>query len=111
MGVQFSFPDNLPISMECRDLISRIFVANPLQRIAIPDIRRHPWFLRNLPAELAVGLAVGLVSGALQWQPGRGLGAKDVKELLHRRSAPFPMQPPIAPICCMFDFRRGGTLA
>ncbi|GLC36523.1 Serine/threonine-protein kinase sapk10 [Pleodorina starrii] len=53
MNVQFSFPPNLQISAECQDLISRIFVANPAQRITIGGIRRHPWFLKNLPAELA----------------------------------------------------------
>ncbi|EFJ48959.1 hypothetical protein VOLCADRAFT_59940 [Volvox carteri f. nagariensis] len=54
MNVRFSFPANLQISAECQDLISRIFVANPAQRITIEEIRRHPWFLKNLPAELAV---------------------------------------------------------
>lgn len=53
MGVKFSFPPGLRISPECQDLISRIFVASPAHRITIADIRRHPWFLRNLPAELA----------------------------------------------------------
>ncbi|KXZ46115.1 hypothetical protein GPECTOR_47g393 [Gonium pectorale] len=53
MNVKFSFPSNMQISAECQDLISRIFVANPTQRITIADIRRHTWFLRNLPAELA----------------------------------------------------------
>ncbi|GIL66701.1 hypothetical protein Vafri_20188 [Volvox africanus] len=53
MNVKFSFPGNLQISLECQDLISRIFVANPTQRITISEIRRHPWFLKNLPAELA----------------------------------------------------------
>ncbi len=55
MNVKFSFPANLQISAECQDLISGIFVANPTNRITIAEIRRHPWFLRNLPAELAVG--------------------------------------------------------
>lgn len=54
MNVKYSFPPQLAISAECADLIGRIFVANPAQRIAIADIRRHPWFLKNLPAELAV---------------------------------------------------------
>jgi hypothetical protein len=54
MGVKFGFPQGLAISPECQDLIARIFVASPQQRITIAHIRRHPWFLRNLPAELAV---------------------------------------------------------
>ncbi|KAG2482599.1 hypothetical protein HYH03_018483 [Edaphochlamys debaryana] len=53
MNVKFSFPPNLAISPECQDLIRSIFVANPQQRISIAQIRQHPWFLKNLPAELA----------------------------------------------------------
>ncbi|KAG2433450.1 hypothetical protein HXX76_008507 [Chlamydomonas incerta] len=53
MNVKYSFPPQLAISPECADLIGRVFTANPAQRITIADIRRHSWFLRNLPAELA----------------------------------------------------------
>jgi len=52
MGVKYSFPANLPLSRECHDLMARIFVANPAQRISIQKIKEHPWFLRNLPPEL-----------------------------------------------------------
>lgn len=55
LGVQYSIPDHIHISIECRHLLSRIFVANPEERIAIPEIRRHPWFLKNLPVELMDG--------------------------------------------------------
>jgi serine/threonine-protein kinase SRK2 len=54
MNVKYGFPPNLRISAECLDLIQRIFVASPQQRITIEDLKKHPWFLRNLPAELAV---------------------------------------------------------
>lgn len=54
MAVKYAVPQALHISIECQDLLARIFVANPLQRITMTDIRRHPWFLKNLPAELAV---------------------------------------------------------
>jgi serine/threonine-protein kinase SRK2 len=40
--------------MECQDLLARIFVANPAERISLADVKRHPWFLHNLPVELAV---------------------------------------------------------
>ncbi|KAG1347932.1 Serine/threonine-protein kinase SAPK10 [Cocos nucifera] len=52
LGVQYSIPDYVHISPECRRLISRIFVANPAMRITIPEIRNHEWFLKNLPADL-----------------------------------------------------------
>ncbi|KAH9663437.1 protein kinase domain-containing protein [Citrus sinensis] len=52
LSVQYSVPDTNPISQECRDLISRIFVADPAARITIPEIMKHQWFLKNLPADL-----------------------------------------------------------
>ena len=35
--------------------MERIFTPSPLQRITISQILQHPWFLVNLPAELAHG--------------------------------------------------------
>ncbi|XBH83438.1 hypothetical protein VPH35_071859 [Triticum aestivum] len=52
LSVQYSIPDYVHISAECRDLIAKIFVGNPATRITIPEIRNHPWFLKNLPADL-----------------------------------------------------------
>jgi serine/threonine-protein kinase SRK2 len=52
LSVQYSIPDYVHISAECRHLLSRIFVANPSKRISIQEIKNHEWFLRNLPADL-----------------------------------------------------------
>ncbi|MBA0860889.1 hypothetical protein Goshw_022234 [Gossypium schwendimanii] len=52
INVQYSIPDFVQVSPECRHLISRIFVADPTARITIPEIKNHAWFLRNLPADL-----------------------------------------------------------
>ncbi|XVF13495.1 hypothetical protein REPUB_Repub08aG0212800 [Reevesia pubescens] len=52
MSVQYSIPDYVRVSADCRHLLSRIFVADPAKRITIPEIKRHPWFLKNLPKEL-----------------------------------------------------------
>ncbi|CAI0375321.1 unnamed protein product [Linum tenue] len=52
MAVQYKIPDYVHISQDCRHLISRIFVANPLKRVTIKEIKSHPWFLKNLPREL-----------------------------------------------------------
>ncbi|CAH9085707.1 unnamed protein product [Cuscuta epithymum] len=52
LGTQYSIPNNIHISVECQHLLSRIFVANPEERIKITEIRRHPWFVKNLPIEL-----------------------------------------------------------
>lgn len=52
LNVQYSIPDYVRVSQECRHLLSRIFVASPAKRITIPEIMKHPWFLKNLPVEL-----------------------------------------------------------
>ncbi|KAK9990294.1 hypothetical protein SO802_025279 [Lithocarpus litseifolius] len=51
LSVHYSIPDYVRISLECKHLLSRIFVANPEKRITIPEIKKHPWLLKNLPAE------------------------------------------------------------
>ncbi len=42
------------LSMQARDLITRILKADPLHRITIPEIRGHPWFRVQLPLYLGV---------------------------------------------------------
>ncbi|CAH2057450.1 unnamed protein product, partial [Thlaspi arvense] len=55
MSAQYTIPDYIRLSKDCRHLLSRIFVANPTKRITIPEIKRHPWFLKNLPKHLIEG--------------------------------------------------------
>ncbi|KAK9067097.1 hypothetical protein SSX86_014422 [Deinandra increscens subsp. villosa] len=52
LHVQYSIPENIQISPECRHLISRIFVGDPTQRITMAEIKKDEWFLKNLPANL-----------------------------------------------------------
>lgn len=47
---KYSIPPYL--SPEAKDLISKMLVVNPLQRISIPEIRKHEWFKKNLPEYL-----------------------------------------------------------
>ena len=67
----YTFPPEVLVSAECRDLIACIFQADPDKRATVEDIRRHPWFLKDLPPELAVrassswGLLLGHSSGAV----------------------------------------------
>ncbi|URD74899.1 abscisic acid-inducible protein [Musa troglodytarum] len=63
LSVQYSIPDYVRVSRDCRHLLSRIFVANPEQRITVPEIKNHPWFLKNLPMELTDGYQHGLETG------------------------------------------------
>jgi 5'-AMP-activated protein kinase catalytic alpha subunit len=51
-GGIFTLPGHM--SDEIKDLISRMLVVDPLQRITIPEIRRHRWFTETLPLYLSV---------------------------------------------------------
>ncbi|KAL1830011.1 hypothetical protein DCAR_0209411 [Daucus carota subsp. sativus] len=55
MSVQYTIPDYVRVSADCRHLLSQIFVANPSKRITIPEIKKHPWFLKNMQRELVEG--------------------------------------------------------
>jgi len=52
MAVSYTIPSYVHISPECRQLLEAIFVADPTKRITIDEIKRHPWFLKNLPSDL-----------------------------------------------------------
>lgn len=41
------------MSQSAKDLITKILVVDPIKRITIPEIRRHPWFQVRLPKYIA----------------------------------------------------------
>ncbi|XP_057529085.1 serine/threonine-protein kinase SAPK1-like [Amaranthus tricolor] len=55
LSVHYSIPDYVRVSKDCNHLLSRIFVANPEKRISIEEIKKHPWFLKDLPEEYKEG--------------------------------------------------------
>ncbi|XP_017237246.1 serine/threonine-protein kinase SAPK7-like isoform X2 [Daucus carota subsp. sativus] len=54
LGAQYKIPANIPISEECKHILSRIFTSPASRRITIQEIHNHPWFLINLARELTV---------------------------------------------------------
>ncbi|XP_054821861.1 serine/threonine-protein kinase SAPK2-like [Prosopis cineraria] len=73
LSVHYSVPDYVRISKECKHLLSRIFVADPEKRITIPEIKMHPWFLKNLPLEFMdegrqSGVREDEVNDSCEWQ-------------------------------------------
>ncbi|XP_031259530.1 serine/threonine-protein kinase SAPK1-like [Pistacia vera] len=71
-SVQYSIPDYVCVSADYRHLLSRIFVSDPSERISIPDIKQHPWFLKNLPKEL-IEIKKTNFREALHDQPSQGV--------------------------------------
>lgn len=51
LSVHYSIPDYVRLSMDCRHLLSRIFVAEPEKRITMTEIQIHPWFVKHMPME------------------------------------------------------------
>jgi serine/threonine protein kinase len=51
--LQWAIPTNIEISPECRDLLSRMLVRDPDERITMAQIHKHPWFIANLPMEVS----------------------------------------------------------
>lgn len=47
--MDYEFPAHVRASKECRDMLSRILVSEPKKRITIPEIQRHPWYVKDLP--------------------------------------------------------------
>lgn len=50
----YTIPAGLHLSEQCLDLVRRIFVVAPTERITLEGIQQHPWFLQNLPLQLQV---------------------------------------------------------
>lgn len=47
--VDYRFPQNIPVSADCKDLISKILVADVSKRLSIEQIQAHPWYQVDLP--------------------------------------------------------------
>ena len=50
-SLQYAFPPAVRLTNELHDLIAKIFIKSPQQRISLAQIKRHPWFLKNLPPD------------------------------------------------------------
>ncbi|XP_028776577.1 serine/threonine-protein kinase SAPK2-like [Neltuma alba] len=79
LSVHYSVPDYVRISKECKHLLSRIFVADPEKRITIPEIKMHPWFLKNLPLEF---MDEGGQSGMQEDSANDSCGRQSIEEIL-----------------------------
>lgn len=49
LRVEYEIPDRIHASDDLKDLLSRILVADPAERITIDGILNHPWYNTHLP--------------------------------------------------------------
>ncbi|KAK9809250.1 hypothetical protein WJX72_012085 [[Myrmecia] bisecta] len=45
----YVLPQDVEVSDLCKDLMTRVLVADPDKRLSMEEIRAHPWFLHQLP--------------------------------------------------------------
>ncbi|KAJ6433850.1 hypothetical protein OIU84_017534 [Salix udensis] len=52
------FSSTIPryLSLGATDMISKMFVVDPMRRMTMPEIHQHPWFHAHLPRYLDVPL-------------------------------------------------------
>ncbi|KAI8468224.1 MAG: Snf1-like ser/thr protein kinase [Monoraphidium minutum] len=86
VNMQWTVPDGVVISAECRDLLGRMLVRDPDNRITMAQIHGHPWFTANLPAE-----AVSMNDSYLADDDYSGVqSVEDIKALLSEAQTPGP---------------------
>lgn len=56
MSVNYTIPPSINLTDSCVDLIKKIFVADPTQRLTVEGVISHPWFQQDLPQSLKVGV-------------------------------------------------------
>uniref|UniRef100_A0A7S1CUB7 Protein kinase domain-containing protein n=1 Tax=Picochlorum oklahomense TaxID=249345 RepID=A0A7S1CUB7_9CHLO len=49
LKVDYVIPERPALSDEAKDLIQKILVKNPKERLSLEQIQNHPWFQTNLP--------------------------------------------------------------
>ena len=49
LRLQYKIPENGEVSPQLRDLLSKILVDDPQERISMREIQQHPWYLQDLP--------------------------------------------------------------
>ena len=63
LNLDFCIPPQLELSLDGRDLLARILVRSPAERITLQQVMQHPWFCTDLPQGVA-GMNARLASQA-----------------------------------------------
>ncbi|KAL6779047.1 SNRK2E [Auxenochlorella protothecoides x Auxenochlorella symbiontica] len=93
---EYDVPPSVPASADVLDLLARLLVADPRQRIPIAEIMQHPWFLRDLPLG-----AADMNRFYLDRAPVLHPLEKDIEQMVDVASGPVSAQE--APLACSFD--------
>ncbi|KAJ1271041.1 hypothetical protein BS78_06G098600 [Paspalum vaginatum] len=96
MSIQYKIPEYVHVSQDCKDLLSKIFVANSAKRVTIREIRNHPWFLKNLPRELTEA-AQAMYYKKDNSAPTYSLqSVEEIMKIVEKAQTPPPSSTPVA---------------
>ena len=68
----YRFPQSVPVSPACKDLLSRILVVNPSERITIQGIQQHPWSALFPHAVSSCNVPIACMCRTVQHLPAPG---------------------------------------
>lgn len=49
IAVDYEIPSSPAISADCKDLMKKLLVKDPQERLTLHQVMHHPWFLKDLP--------------------------------------------------------------
>lgn len=49
VAAEYTIPQDIPVSSQCRHLLQGLLVADPEQRMTIQQVLSQPWFCQDLP--------------------------------------------------------------
>ena len=49
VAAEYTIPQDIPVSSECRHLLQGLLVADPEQRMSMQKVLSQPWFCQDLP--------------------------------------------------------------
>ncbi|CAL5032064.1 unnamed protein product [Urochloa decumbens] len=96
MSTQYKIPEYVHVSQDCKELLSRIFVANSAKRITIREIRNHPWFLKNLPRELTEAAQAMYYKKDNSAPTYSVQSVEDIMKIVEKARTPPPSSTPVA---------------
>ena len=97
IAVNYSFPDPYwtKISSEAKDLIRRLLVPNPKDRLKVADVLAHPWIRTNHAEKLE------------RAHPEPLAASRSPKNNAHKRAARSATPAPVAPSACAVADLKG----
>ncbi|GAB4821373.1 hypothetical protein N2152v2_008419 [Parachlorella kessleri] len=90
LKAEFKFPASIPMSDECKDLITRMLTKDPARRLSVQEVLQHPWCMVGLEPHL-LGINESFVEQSLQELPAPEV-LQAVENIVREAMLPGPAQ-------------------